>query len=145
MYKLYFDNDSYTWENYTLLQETNIQNSCALVEGYFQQKIQDFLGVTNFYKHLQTFTYFYYKRLQIRTSNTVSIILIQTQTLNTYELTNFNADKLFQNNLYSQVISRQVPMLAFEKMERIQDSSYILIHILVSYILQNTLVLKLSI
>ena len=145
MYKLYFDNDSYTWENYTLLQETNIQNSCALVEGYFQQKIQDFLGVTNFYKHLQTFTYFYYKRLQTRTSNNSSNILIQTQTLNTYELTSFNADKLFQFNLYSQVISRQVPMPAFEKMERIQDSSYILIHVLVSYILQNTLVLKLYI
>ena len=138
MYKLYFDNDSYTWENYTLLQETNIQNSCALVEGYFQQKIQDFLGVTNFYKHLQTFTYFYYKRLQTRTSNTVSNILIQTQTLNTYELTSFNADKLFQNNLYSQVISRQVPMPAFEKMEHLQDSSFILIHIFGVYKLYRT-------
>ena len=39
-------------------------------------------------------------------------------TLNTYELTSLNADLLLQNNLYSQVTNRQVPIQGSEKTEQ---------------------------
>ena len=52
------------------------------------------------------------------------MFLQETLTLKYLWTHQLNADKLFQNNLYSQVISRQVPMPAFEMMERIQDSLY---------------------
>ena len=48
----------------------------------------------------------------------LSYQLIKAMTLNTYELTSLNADLLFQNNLYSQVTNRQVPMQGLEKTEQ---------------------------
>ena len=93
-----------------------------MVEGYFNRKYRFFWEIqtfTNTYKHLHTF----YKL----TMETCSNVLITNSTLKYLWTHQLNADKLFQNNLYSQVISRQVPMPAFEKMECIQDSSHIIL------------------
>jgi len=109
--------------NYTLLQQTSLQNSLALVEGYFYRKYRIFWEIqtfTNTFKHLLTF-------LQTYTLRQVQTFLQETLTLKYLWTHQLNADKLFQNNLYSQVISRQVPRPAFEKMECIQDSSHIIL------------------
>ena len=58
-----------------------------------------------------------YKQLHWTISNVI-IKLIRTMTLNTYELTSLNADLHFQNNLYSQVTSRQVRWPGFAKSEQ---------------------------
>ena len=69
MYKLYFDNESHTWENYTLLQETNIQNIWCLGRRLL---LVENIGFSRSYKHLQTFTNIYKHSLTFATTFTNS-------------------------------------------------------------------------